>query len=407
MDTNVNAVLTTVNDNIKKGLYIPSPDVKVEQVATNIAINDIRRTQRKTIAQNIVAPFLLKKFAAKQIDPIFFSTPQSAFTILLVGGPATGKSTLTRDLLSHYSKIYGIKPEDISFISADVFRLPLLNDHDLGNDTAHHGSLTQDEASSLTYNTILRRREMIGQGIASHALFEQMCVNPSELELIGSGTQFRVYATFCCPVRAVTNNHNRFMRTKERLVPNQYVLQGQKLATDRMPSLLNCGEKDIILEIHNTDLKQNQTNTESKSTHPVAILNKSKNRLYVLDLASLLDFVKRSELNPLATCLSTLFPNQQQTSLAACAEKLKKQYGSLEIVFIDPAVQNLDHNNLDEHAYARHSAGDGLRIEQQGVFDQQVAMPAGKAMFNALSSQASQPSKNNSGESASNVLAMR
>lgn len=373
-DKRVQALLKTVNTNAQ---FSTSSTAAVDDVVATVARNDLRREYRKDLARQTVAQVFTDEFEAGRMQPFERVKTKFGYTVVVMGGAATGKSTLTKDILCHYRDAYGISPEDFSFLSTDRNRLPLLDDPSLGTDKSFHGDLTQEEASYITDMQFERRRQMAAQGWAIHSLIEKVYVGEHEVDLMSCGTKLRVYATFCCPATAIHNDHARFLAHRERSVPREYILSGQKLASNSLHLLLKKPGEDIAVEIHDTQLRMS-----GQKVLPCAYINLQKKRLYVLNLASLLEFVKRSELNVNATHQCTLY-SPKETTVEACIQKLLAKYGHLEVVFVKPEADKVDMQNLDQSRFAHYTASRGLVVDKQGVFNKLTVKE--KAMFAALS----------------------
>jgi hypothetical protein len=382
--------LTAIKNNMKNGDYTPAMDTNIPSLVAEITSNDLKREYRQTRIRDIVSRVLSDDIASRKLPTLERVRPEDGLTIMLIGGSATGKSSLSKDILWHYQQTHGIAPQNFSLITSDRNRKILFNDKLLGDDNAQYGTLTQEEAGHITSLQLHRRKEMIDNGFTVHTFLEQIFILPNDVNLITYGnTKLRMYSTSCDADTAIENDYTRYLRDRERLTPRSAIIQGQKTVSAKLPVFLKDHHgKDIIIEIHNT---QKRTINKDNKLLPIAIMNLKEKRIYLHDINAFLDFIKKDELNISAHSAQTLFSNPEKITPLVNAAKLKSLYSDYEILFINPLATDIDYHNHDTHIYARHTATQGLTIENETIFNQVNGTEAGHAVFSVLSSNSIKP----------------
>ncbi|MBX3708232.1 MAG: hypothetical protein KIT56_00985 [Gammaproteobacteria bacterium] len=357
----------------------------IHEFATKILIDDCTREfiQEKTydIVVDIISDEIKKQHvtaldAASSQDrqQIIHLLPQfdgsNRLTQMMAGGPATGKSMITKQFAAKIKCEYGLSLSDFAFISTDRFRLLFLEDSSLGSCKIMRGVYTQDEAREMTQQSILKITKKVEQnGFAPNVFMEMVAPMNEEIKMgLSNNGKVRIALTSYPPAKAVEGNFKRFQDTQERLPPVSAVLGGQKSVSEKTPKIVkdHVGQ-DVVMTLHDTD---ELLHGSSDSEALIAVFDCQKDKIIVRDINKMLDFVRKSHINPVATCPDTVYPNAEKIMPQAIIASFLKNYGHKEIVFIDPSKPVIDESSFEKNAYAVFTPESGLAMINEKVFDE-------------------------------------
>ncbi len=366
MDDAVMEKYFSIYTNIRKNKSFTEEEAA--EITIQILINDEKRKIIKEKVYDVVVDVVSAEVAQQRIAPLEQVSAANREQILLLdqyiakdkltqiiaGGPATGKSTLTH----HFLTQHGIALSEMAFISTDRFRKPLLlNDPSLGTDLILRGLYTQDESRMLTEIALeLIERKVLERNISPHVLVEAVSPLIEEINLgLIHNSQVRISITTCDPGKAVTGNFERFQATGEKLPPVCVVLGGQQLVSQDVPKIAaHFVGQEVLMTIHNTDEMRKQSGNDGL----IATFVCRDNKMIVRDLPSLIDFVKKSHIDPLASSPEEIYPLSEEISLDALVKECFELFKDKEIIFVDPTINHVDHKNAHQHAYATYNGKD-------------------------------------------------
>ncbi|STX55609.1 coiled-coil protein [Legionella beliardensis] len=372
------------------------PLKEIEAAAAKITIDDLLRESIRSQAYDHVIDIVSEQIEHQRLAPLEIIPEQDRQQIMLLlpqfsanqrlmqvmaGGPASGKSVTTKQFMAHIKQEYGLSLSDFSFISTDRFRLLLLNDESLGKDIVLRGLHTQDEARLMTEQAI----QIIGKkvGLIKYApnVFMET-VNPVEEEiLIGTslGSKLRISVTAYPPEKAVEGNYKRYQERHERLPPVAAVLGGQKLVSSEAPKMLSKYQgKDIVMTLYNTYALIHDQNEKNAF---IGAFHCREDLIILRDINEVLNFVKKSHLNPYAEGPESMYLNSEKLNNSALIAEFFAQYKDKEIIFVDPKANDVDYDNLTKNTYATFSPDSGLIIKNEAIFKRENQNPIIKEFF--------------------------
>ncbi len=348
-----------INEYIKEITYS-----KVHDIVLNIIVNEV--THKKLNAPN-------SSSKNKDHQPLAL-LPQIAahkrLTQMMSGGPATGKSTVTNQIISQLKADFGFSLSDFAFISTDRFRLLLTDDPLINSCKIELGFLTQDEARLITRLAIQSIQDKIKKhGQAPHVLME--IISPLETDLnVGllNNGEVKIALTSYPPREAVEGNFKRYQKTGERLPPVLAVLGGQKTISTKTPKIIkNYAGKNIVITMYDTYKMIHES--EDQQTL-IAAFHCKKNRIYIRDIHMMLDFIKKSHINPNATHPDAIYTDADKISLNSIIKNFLDDYAHQYIYFIDPSAELSNEDSLEKNAYAVFSPETGLTIIHEALLQQ-------------------------------------
>ncbi len=388
-----------VHQAVRTRLSGKSDTSTIDMITQKIFMDDLLREQYQAKVYDVVVQEVtqevglqhltaLDQVSAEERDQILMLRQHPShqrLTKIIAGGIATGKSSIAKIMAAEFKAIYGREISDFAVINTDRFRPLLTDDPSLGDDPVLRSTLAHDEARLMTdmaIDLIGKKVEELGHG---PDVFME-AVSPTNEELhISTKNQGRVRIawTLYPPEKAVEGNYKRFQDKQERLPPVSAVLGSQQLGSKDAPKIMNDHSgKDIVMTLHNT---YKIIHESAEGSALIAILHCQKEKVVVLDVHGILDFVKKSHINTKATSPDSVYPEPEKISLQANIANFLSDYGHKEIVFIDPTAKLTDINEFEEHTYAVYTHERGLEIKDKTIFDKIVNEDAvSRELFTAL-----------------------
>lgn len=371
----------------------------IARIATEILQDDLLRDRFNFDINDLVTDYIRSEIHHQHLTALdnfesdreqILLLPQYAsadrLTKIVSGGIATGKSSITKRFAAQLKEKYGTSIHDFAKISTDTFRLLLLQDRNIGSNADIRSAVTQDEARLMFELAVqLVDRKLEQHGYAPHVFIE--AISPTEAEIaLGTKLQgaLQIDVThFPNEMDAVSGNYKRYLQTNERLPPVSAVLGSQKLISSAAPTLFNAHRgKDIVMTLHNT---YKIIHGASDRHEVIAHFSFKEDKMYIFDIKEMLNFVKKTYINPSAKCEKTVYPESEKISPLAISQCFINHYKNKEIFFIDPEVHIDQFHESAKHAYAFYHPNRGLVIRDEAVF---VKMVKGdqhmRTLFNEL-----------------------
>lgn len=372
---------------------------QVERIATQIVKDDMLRDRLNFDIHDIVVDQIMREINRQHFTALenfeadreqIILLPQYSnrdrLTKIISGGIATGKSSVAKRFAAQLKAQYGTSIHDFAKISTDNFRLLLLEDRNIGSNVDIRSAVTQDEARMMFELAVqLLDRKLDQHGYAPHVFIE--AISPSEAE-IALGTKLKgalqIDVThFPNEADAVHGNYKRYLDKQDRLPPVSAVLGSQQLISNDAPTLFNKHRgKDIVMTLHNT---YKIIHGASDRHEVIAHFSFKEDRMYIFDVNEILNFVKKTYIDPSAKCEKSVYPQPDKISLTAISQCFFDHYGNKEIFFIDPDVHVDQYHESAKHAYAYYHPQRGLIIRDRTVFAKMVRSDASiRSLFDAL-----------------------
>lgn len=403
----------SIYNTIKKNNSISENEA--EEITTQILLADETRKIINEHVYNIVVDTVVEEINQQQVNPLeeFSNADRKQILVLtqneasqrhthfIGGGPASGKSTLAEKLLldmkreenstdtnsSHTNNLFlpsnslstDVSPLDnLAVIATDRYRKWVKydqsqgQDESLGKDVVLQGLFTQDESRLMTEMSFkLIKAKIEETNVGPHVLMETVSPINEEINIgLLKNAKVRISFTSCDPQNAVEGNFARFQATGERLPPVSAVLGGQQLASNGAPKIANhYVRQNVLMLIHDTDLMRKQKDHNGL----IAIFACRENKLIVRDLPGLLEFIKKSHINPVAPSKDKMYLSPNKVSTNNLVKECLEIFDDKEVIFVDPTIKNIDQTNAHQHIYATYNKDKGFTIVNNELFEKTIA----------------------------------
>ncbi|CAM4491023.1 MAG: hypothetical protein LEGION0403_FIIPPAGN_01647 [Legionella sp.] len=300
------------------------------------------------------------------------------FTVLMAGGPGSGKSISAESMALQLKQTTGYGLDDLALLTVDRKRTIYYDDECVkGTHTKNIGTLTHDEAV-LTYNMsgrFLSQRLDSGKKVPN--VFKEMCnIWPSWLDvgLKKDGTYIITVSTRK-PENAVDGVIARGISNNDFVTPPEYVLNSYRSVSERFPLVVQENQsKKVIINVINTELAiakkfNNDQELESDNNQPSVVVDCETNTIYVVNLLEYVDFLNQSQLNSKANNAQELHENAD-ISIESSINRVidPNKFGSSRIVFVRQGINSTAIDHLEENIVAIVQHGE-LEIYDEVQFE--------------------------------------
>lgn len=244
--------------------------------------------------------------------------PSQHATMLVTGGPATGKTALVERLADSAPEVFNdavrLNPDDLKALLADpaIFGM----DYD---------EMAHKEATGLADAIIERLHENLLDGGAPHAVLEGAAPNAEKMALAMDSNRLVVVGGTLPPEIALERSYERHLRTGQD-VPTEGVLAGAQKVPSRTP---------MVFEHGNLEFQMYDTNVPfGEPQRLIATFDSETNRLTVTDPDAFIDFIERQGLNKGATSPEALFDDANRTPETISGHMQSYLEQGIEIDFI-------------------------------------------------------------------------
>ncbi|KTD40599.1 hypothetical protein [Legionella parisiensis] len=302
------------------------------------------------------------------------------FTVLMAGGPGSGKSITTESFALQLQQQTGYALDELALLTVDRKRTIYYGDECVkGAQKKYIGALTHDEAV-VTYNMsgeFLTRRMDKHKRVPN--VFKEMCnIWPKWLDigLKKDGTYLITISTRK-PENAVDGVIQRGISNNDFITPPEYVLNSYRSVSERFPLVIQENQsKKVIISVVNNELaivkkfskEKGKDSQESGDNKPAIVVDCETNTIYVINLLQYVDFINQSQLNSKATSADELFKGADisiATSVARVIDPSK--FGSARIAFVRQGVTSTSINNLKKNIVATVQDG-ALDVQAEADF---------------------------------------
>ncbi|KTD74106.1 coiled-coil protein [Legionella tucsonensis] len=296
------------------------------------------------------------------------------FTVLMAGGPGSGKSITTEGFALQLQRQTGYSLDELSLLTVDRKRTIYYEDECVkGTHKKHIGTLTHDEAV-VTYNMsgeFLTRR--MDQHKRVPNVFKEMCnIWPKWLDIgLKKDGTYLITVSTRKPENAVDGVIQRGISNNDFITPPEYVLNSYRSVSERFPLVIQENEsKKVVISVVNNELaivkkfsKEKGKDSKPEDNKPAVVVDCETNTIYVINLLQYVDFINQSQLNSKATSVDELFEGAD-ISIAASMTRVidPSKFGSAKIAFVRQGVTSTAINNLEKNVVA---------TIQDGAFDVQ------------------------------------
>lgn len=284
------------------------------------------------------------------------------FTVLMAGGPGSGKSITTESLAMQLEQQTGYALDELALLTVDRKRTIYYGDECVKNAHKKHiGTLTHDEAV-ITYNMsgeFLSRRMDENKKVPN--VFKEMCnIWPSWLGIgLKKDGTYLITVSTRKPENAVDGVIKRGIENNDFVTPPEYVLNSYRSVSERFPLVIEENKsKKVIMSVVNNELaieKRFSKEPEQKleDNKPAVVVDCETNTIYIIDLLQYVDFLNHSQINSKATHVQELYENAD-LSIASSIKRVidSSKFGSAKIAFVRQDISSTAIDNLEKNIVA-------------------------------------------------------
>lgn len=205
----------------------------------------------------------------------FIGVPEQApksypdrFTVLMAGGPGSGKSITTESFALQLQQQTGYSLDELALLTVDRKRTIYYDDECVkGAHKKHIGALTHDEAV-VTYNMsgeFLTRRMDKHKKVPN--VFKEMCnIWPKWLDIgLKKDGTYLISVSTRKPENAVDGVIHRGISNNDFITPPEYVLNSYRSVSERFPSVIQENQsKKVIISVVNNELAIQKNSVKEK-----------------------------------------------------------------------------------------------------------------------------------------------
>lgn len=336
----------------------------------------------------------------------FIGTPEKPissypdrFTVLMAGGPGSGKSITTESFALQLEKQTGYSLEELALLTVDRKRTIYYDDECVKKTHRKHiGTLTHEEAV-VTYNMsgeFLSRR--MDQNKKVPNVFKEMCNiwnSWLDIGLKKDGTYLITISTRK-PEKAVDGVIKRGIENNDFVTPPEYVLNSYRSVSERFPSVIHENmSKKVVLSVVNNELAiekkfSDQPDEVVEDNKPSVVVDCETNTIYIISLPQYVDFLNHSQINPKATHANELYENADISIASGVARVIDPaKFGSAKIAFVRKDIDSTAIDNLEKNIVAVVQDKALTVLEEKPFEALQLDAPEQFAMLDTLTSQKS------------------
>ncbi|PWY54185.1 hypothetical protein DGG96_18415 [Legionella qingyii] len=301
----------------------------------------------------------------------FIGVPEKAptsypdrFTVLMAGGPGSGKSITTESFALQLQQQTGYSLDELALLTVDRKRTIYYDDECVkGAHKKHIGTLTHAEAV-VTYNMsgeFLTRR--MDQNKKVPNVFKEMCnVWPKWLDIgLKKDGTYLITVSTRKPENAVDGVIQRGIANNDFITPPEYVLNSYRSVSERFPLVIQENRSNkVIISVVNNELaiekkfsRQQDQESNSEGNKPAIVVDCETNTIYVINLPQYMDFINQSQLNTKATSAQELFANADISIAAGMARVIDPaKFESVKIAFVSKDISSTAINKLEKNIVA-------------------------------------------------------
>lgn len=286
------------------------------------------------------------------------------FTVLMAGGPGSGKSITTESFALQLQQQTGYALDELALLTVDRKRTIYYDDDCVkGTHKKHIGTLTHEEAV-VTYNMsgeFLSRR--MDQNKKVPNVFKEMCnIWPTWLDIgLKKDGTYLITVSTRKPEKAVEGVIKRGIENNDFVTPPEYVLNSYRSVSERFPQVIQENQsKKVIISVVNNELaiekkfnKEQNQEQAFEDNKPAVVVDCETNTIYIVNLLQYIDFINQSQLNSKATNIQELYENADLSVTASIKRVIDtNKFGSAKIAFVRPDIKSTAINDLEKNIVA-------------------------------------------------------
>ncbi|WP_454784186.1 hypothetical protein [Legionella sp. WA2024007413] len=286
------------------------------------------------------------------------------FTVLMAGGPGSGKSITTESFALQLQQQTGYALDELALLTVDRKRTIYYEDECVKAAPKRYiGALTHTEAV-VTYNMsgeFLTRR--MDQNKKVPNVFKEMCnIWPKWLDIgLKKDGTYLITVSTRKPENAVDGVIQRGISNNDFITPPEYVLNSYRSVSERFPVVIQENQsKKVIISVVNNEMaiekkfsRKEEQETDTEDNKPAVVVDCETNTIYVINLPQYMDFLNQSQLNSKATSVQELYENADISITAGIARAIDPvKFGAAKIAFVCQDLGSTAINNLEKNIVA-------------------------------------------------------
>lgn len=276
-------------------------------------------------------------------------------TIMVTGGPATGKTALVNSVQAQRPDIV----DNAARINPDDYRALFASPGEFGQ---AYADMAQLECNTISKAIMSRLQERIATGDAPHVLLDVVSPNERRMALANQSNELIVVAGTKSPEAAVEHSFLRGKPTVDdvtditvpgRQTPTFVVLEGAAKASGSNPEIFQ--HPNVSFELFDTNTGRNPETGRFNPPKSVASWDPETKTMTVHDADMFVDFVERQNLNDQAKSVDELFSQADRTP-ASIADNLS--------AYTDRGI-TIEFENPETNRVAMAFTPDGVEVNEQ------------------------------------------
>jgi 8-oxo-dGTP pyrophosphatase MutT (NUDIX family) len=219
-------------------------------------------------------------------------------SVLIVGGPASGKGRVTQTQLQAFDR-------DIVELNPDLYKKLLLPIGDKAEEIKKHGSLTHLESGIIFDNLIDYWGKLAQNGLAPHILVDVARAGSWIRGKLGVSTTLEVHSPLLSVAEALNRSFERGIKTS-RFAPTEMLLQSHK---DQVSINLEAMQSGCHFIFYDTHVSFDQP------LPIVATFSSEKKAFSIYNLQVLLEYFQKADLHTTAFNESNLWGHTSQSTI--------------------------------------------------------------------------------------------
>jgi len=273
VQTKVKKFYDLIQDRIQKGkCNIRTSESKLLMI--DLIVDDLLRDFYKEEIKKIVGEYFSRHYPKDSPRLLTCTSNALRTACAIVGGPASGKSSLIRDV--HQQMRW---ENDCCVLNPDDYK-PLLSTDTVLKDDLNYAALVHEESSYISDEIITRLGEMVQRDSAPNILLD-VVISENKMKVISHEGATVYLFVVSCPVegpvgavaRAFNRARNEFEKGRSRYVPTTVILRGHQKESELLPDTIAKFKPNLTL-----------MDTSERTPRIVATIDDPHNKQTTLDV---------------------------------------------------------------------------------------------------------------------------
>ena len=295
-------------------------------------------------------------------------------TIMVTGGPATGKTALVNGVQAERPDIVN----DAVKINPDDYRAIFANPAEFGQ---AYADMAQKECNEISKVIMERLQGKIAAGEAPHVLLDVVSPNARRMALANESSELVVVAGTKPADVAVEHSYTRGLPTVDeatgitvpgRQTPTFVVLEGAAKASGSNPEVFK--HPNVSFELFDTNTGKNPETGKYNPPKSIAEWNPETKTMTVNDPDAFMDFIERQNLNDQAKAADEMLAAADRTPANLTDNLTAYTQQGITVDFVDPetnrVAMSLTPDGVVEHSPLTSNRGNNFFGEVAQSFDE-------------------------------------